>query len=384
MDNYNFRICNPHGLGTRSYISFYIDGKRIKEYNGNNLNLPIHPNRAKSNKEKNRLLKRLLIELKIAINDENYPVISDYPLNRKQKALQERLEIYPLGKLLQGAIRRKMDSDLSYYYKKNLNAVYSYFTSFLTPQELTDDIRKLKIPRVQQFLDTYSSSGANYMNRRRELGAILSITSIDSGISLDLIRHTCTMKTRAKLHKIYERDQLIKLFHFLELRHPNLYLCCMICYGCFLRPHQEIRNLTMGDIKKDWTEIHLSGEQNKSGRIRIVYIPEYVRQVLIERTKKLQEWQNIFTGKSTAFNRSYFHTQWQRLKETMINERLLFPLQTLYSFRHTAAVNVYRKTKDLDIIKKLMGHSDMIVTLKYLRSLGEYSDDSLRDYMPDL
>ncbi|KQR65350.1 site-specific integrase [Pedobacter sp. Leaf176] len=68
----------------------------------------------------------------------------------------------------------------------------------------------------------------------------------------------------------------------------------------------------------------------------------------------------------------------------MLEKKLLFPLQTLYSFRHSAAVNVYRKTKDLDIVKRMMGHSDMIVTLKYLRSLGEYTDDSLRDFMPDL
>jgi hypothetical protein len=34
-----------------------MDGKRIREYNGNNLMLPIHPNRAKTEKEKAKLLK---------------------------------------------------------------------------------------------------------------------------------------------------------------------------------------------------------------------------------------------------------------------------------------------------------------------------------------
>lgn len=37
--------------------------------------------------------------------------------------------------------------------------------------------------------------------------------------------------------------------------------------------------------------------------------------------------------------------------------------QTLYSFRHTAVVNVYKKTKDLHILQQLLQHSNMIVTL---------------------
>jgi len=65
-----------------------MNGKRIREYNGNNLNLPIHQNRAKNVKEKNRLLKRLLLELKKALKEDNYPVISDPPLIRKRKVFE--------------------------------------------------------------------------------------------------------------------------------------------------------------------------------------------------------------------------------------------------------------------------------------------------------
>ncbi|RZL46015.1 MAG: hypothetical protein EOP00_16315 [Pedobacter sp.] len=384
MDSYNFRIVNFHGLKGRGYISFYLDGKRIREYNGNNLLLSIHPNRAKSEKEKNRLFKRLLLELKKAIKEDNYPVISSNPLPRQSKGTDKPVDFHQTEYLLEKSINRKLHSNLSFYYKKNLKAVYSYFINFLTKEELKGDIRGLKQSRIQEFLDNYSSSGANYMNRRRELGVLLSSIQMDTGVHLNFIRNTHTIKRTAKLHKIYEKDQMIKIFSFLEQKHANLHLCCLICYGCFLRPHQEIRNLKVGHIKKDCSEIHLSGEENKSGRIRIVYIPEFVKKILSKRIEGLEEWQNIFTFSKTAFNRGYFHTQWQRLKPVMIAENLLQPLQTLYSFRHSAAVNVYRKTKDLDIIKKLMGHSDMVVTLKYLRSLGEYNDEGLREHMPDL
>ena len=63
---------------------------------------------------------------------------------------------------------------------------------------------------------------------------------------------------------------------------------------------------------------------------------------------------------------------------------MIKPNQTLYSFRHTAAVNVYHKTKDVHILQQLLGHSDMIVTLIYLRGLGELNSDKLREVMPEL
>lgn len=65
------------------------------------------------------------------------------------------------------AIERKLNADLSYYYKKNLKAVHAYFKRFLTKNELKADIRELTTQRIQQFLDGYTPSGANYMNRRR-------------------------------------------------------------------------------------------------------------------------------------------------------------------------------------------------------------------------
>jgi integrase len=356
----------------------------MREYNGNNLKLPIHPNRAKTEKEKSRLLKRLLMELKKAVKEENYPVITSHTLERKIKNPIEEIEFHQTAKVLADSITRKRNSALSYDYRKNLDAVYRYFTAFLQKSELEADIRKLKLARIQAFLDGFNSSGTNYMNRRLELGVLFSTIEMQTGVSLNPVRRTLTMKRKAKLHKIYEKDQLKSLLSFLGQNHPDLHLCCLICYGCFLRPHQEIRNLNAGDIVKECTEIHLSGDRNKSGRIRIVPIPEYVREVLISRLDGLSSEENIFTRKTVAYNRAYFHTQWQRLKKTMVKLNLLLPMQTLYSFRHSAAANVYRKTKDLDIVRKLMGHSDMMVTLKYLRSLGEHTDDTLREFMPDL
>ena len=42
---------------------------------------------------------------------------------------------------------------------------------------------------------------------------------------------------------------------------------------------------------------------------------------------------------------------------------------TLYSFRHTAAIDIYTRTGSLSKLQKAMGHSNLNVSLTYLRGL---------------
>ena len=43
--------------------------------------------------------------------------------------------------------------------------------------------------------------------------------------------------------------------------------------------------------------------------------------------------------------------------------------QTIYSFRHTGDIRVFEKTGSLQKLQQVMGHSDMKVSLTYLRGL---------------
>ena len=45
----------------------------------------------------------------------------------------------------------------------------------------------------------------------------------------------------------------------------QLYLCCLMTYGCLLRPHREIRELTWSDFSDDLTYIYQEIETNQEG-----------------------------------------------------------------------------------------------------------------------
>jgi len=167
-------------------------------------------------------------------------------------------------------------------------------------------------------------------------------------------------KTNAQMHKCYNELQPvldeIKAYNF------NLYQCCLMTYGCLLRPHREIRELTWSDFSDDLKYIHLSGNRNKSGRNRIVPVPTYVRDILI----KGEPHHNIFSGKPQPLNQDYFKTLWSRFKR---QSKILEQGQTLYSFRHSGAIEIFKRTGSITKLQKAMGHSSINVSLTYLRGL---------------
>ena len=133
-------------------------------------------------------------------------------------------------------------------------------------------------------------------------------------------------------------------------------------YGCLLRPHREIRELTWKDFSDDLYFIHLSGNRNKSGRNRLVPVPSYIRDILV----KGERDNNIFSGKPQPLNQDYFKTLWGRFKR---QSNLLEQDQTLYSFRHSGAIEIFKRTGSITKLQKAMGHSSINVSLTYLRGL---------------
>jgi integrase len=75
---------------------------------------------------------------------------------------------------------------------------------------------------------------------------------------------------------------------------------------------------------------------------------------------------NIFTGNEKAPNPDYFKTIWGRYKKV---SKLLEQDQTLYSFRHSGAIDIFKRTGSLTKLQKAMGHSSLAVSLTYLRGL---------------
>ena len=96
--------------------------------------------------------------------------------------------------------------------------------------------------------------------------------------------------------------------------------------------------------------------------VRIVPVPKYIREILVKGNNN----HNIFTNTIVAYNSSYFKGVWSRFKK---QSNLLEQEQTLYSFRHSGAIEIFKRTGSITKLQKAMGHSSINISLTYLRGL---------------
>jgi integrase len=322
----------------RVYIVFYLNGKRYRLFNGRKINSNLYPNSYPVGKR---------FEVAQLLAAEVFKFITS------GLSIQEPLKVINKSdkQYLKLALDNKLKGEYSDKYKSMLRFVYDGFVSYLTDENITSN-------GVKSYLNQYAL-GVSYNTIKRHLNVLIN-EARNIGMNSNPMESIKAKKTKAKLHKPYKDINLI--LDEIKLFNDNLYLCCIMTYGCLLRPHREIRELKWSDFSDDLGYIHLSGNRNKSGKNRIVPVPIYIRQLLV----KGQPQHNIFTGTTRPLNEDYFKTLWSRFKKV---SKLLEQDQTLYSFRHSGAIEIFKRTGSITKLQKAMGHSSINVSLTYLRGL---------------
>lgn len=324
------------------FVSFYLDNKRYRLFNGARINSNLNPNSFPIDQ---RVAYGNLLASEVYRFILSGGVIMNF---RKDNFVNENLSD---REFLLKALQQKLSGSYSKKYKNSLSDIYHRFDRVLKGNTICHQV-------VRRFLSHYNSS-TSYNTIRRHLGALIS-----EARSIGMVSNPMTeikpLKVKARLNKPFKdvSSVLKEVFEF----NQKLGLCCLLTYGCLLRPHREVRELTWGDFSEDLKQINLSGSRNKSGLNRIVPVPYYVQERLLKSEPHL----NIFTGTNKAPNPDYFKTIWGRFKKA---SKLLEQDQTLYSFRHSGAIEIYKRTGSLPKLQKAMGHSSLAVTLTYLRGL---------------
>jgi integrase len=322
----------------RFYVVFYNNGKRYRLFNGSKINSNLYPNSYP-------VAKRYEIAQLLAAEVFKY-ISSGLSIQDPVRVICKSDKQY-----LKLALDNKIKGEYSDKYKSMLRFVYDGFVSYSTDENITSN-------NVKTYLNQYAL-GVSYNTIKRHLNVLIN-EARNIGMNSNPMESIKAKKTKAKLHKPYKDINLI--LNEIKLFSDNLYLCCLMTYGCLLRPHREIRELKWSDFSDDLGYIHLSGNRNKSGKNRIVPVPIYIRELLV----KGQPQHNIFTGATRPLNEDYFKTLWGRFKRV---SKQLEQDQTLYSFRHTGAIEIFKRTGSITKLQKAMGHSSINVSLTYLRGL---------------
>jgi integrase len=303
-------------------------------FSGAKINSSLRPNSypAKLRRSKCELLAKEVYD---------YLVRNDYSFSKRVNSLE----------LFNSLMSAKLSEPLSKKYRK---ALY----------DLANKLRQRLVKSGginTEYIDSLilkHTNNTSYNTTRRHLNVLVNYLH-DNGFPIDKSK----LKARKQVEALHKPiDDIASMLELVKSFNYNLYVCCLLTYGCLLRPHKEIRMLKWGDFSDSLSFIRLSGGRVKSKRNRLVPVPLYVRKELF----KGQYDSNIFSDSEKAYGASYFSGHWKRFKR---HNKNIEDGITLYSFRHTGAMEIYKRTGSLHKLQKAMGHSTINVSITYLRGL---------------
>jgi len=327
---------------SRVYVIFNQNNKRYRLFNGSKINSEIYPNSYPISER---------MQMGNLLASEVYQFLMS-GLTLEQLKVSNLIKPNMTDRdYLTVALNNKL--------KENYTKKYKYMLKFIF-NKLILQVKESPIQsnHIELVLNTYKSESSYNTYRLRLCSLINEARKI--GMTCNPMQGIKSKRTNAQMHKPF--DNINEILEDINAFNKQLYLCCLMTYGCLLRPHREIRELTWSDFSDDLKYVHLSGNRNKSGRNRIVPVPTYVKDILV----KGERHHNIFSNKPQPLNQDYFKTLWSRFK---IQSSTLKQGQTLYSFRHSGAIEIFKRTGSITKLQKAMGHSSINVSLTYLRGL---------------
>jgi len=223
-----------------------------------------------------------------------------------------------------------------------------------------DDIEDSDIQT--HLMNRYASSNTTYNTAKRYYKCLFNLLVQLGYTENNPVSGLKNKKAEASINQAFEKAELIALMEFLKTHDRVLYRVGLLMYTIFMRPHHEIRRLRVKYFNFEDELLVLPPRFTKNGKQ--VTIP-LQKDVLLEFAfLKSMDAEDFVFGDVNSY---YFATRWGK---KIRNVYPLKPNQTLYSIRHTAAVEMYKRTKDVALIQRMMHHSSMEVTIGYLRSLN--------------
>ena len=194
------------------------------------------------------------------------------------------------------------------------------------------------------------------------------------------------MNRRKKLPKILEKEEREKLLNTFNERYPTnqrdkTAIELMLNTGLRLSELTNLKweylNLTTGKIEVI---------EGKGAKDRIVYANDEILEKLkswrdrqLEELKKrdVNNTEYVFTSlKGNKLDSGNFRRKiYTKAEKAGINKKV-----SPHTFRHTFATDLYKETKNIRLVQKALGHSDLSTTMIYTHIV----DDELESAMKNL
>ncbi len=185
-----------------------------------------------------------------------------------------------------------------------------------------------------------------------------------------VIGFKCVRQETGK-NTVYSYEEERKLEALMKRDNYSFFLATRFVRYCFLR-RSELSRVQVKHINWDNKTLIIPSENSKSRMQDSVTIPKSLEKMIIfsgilNNDPDAYVFGKGFTPSLTKLNRVDDFSDAQRAYNKECGVK---PECTFYSWKHTGAVELYNLTKDPYVVMRQCRHSDIKMTMIYLRSLG--------------
>jgi integrase len=323
-------------------VYWYDEGKRVRKY-------------GKINREHTEADRRAVATAMMAKMEADYV---PPPPNKIQKAM-----LYAALARQEGSLRKKS-------YQTYVSKLNHFFKAV--------GDRVVDAQAVHWYFGQYLPGGHDSMNctRLRQLRTIFSLADMGH-----LLADVVVRKGHPQPLRYFQAHQVRQLMSEMERRDPELRLCCLFVFYCFLRPRSELRLMKVSDIFFEERKIMVRPEIAKNKRTGYVSIPDAfwpAVQPLMLRPPNSYIFPGTERGKPTGYN-----TLGDRHRK-LLRELGYSSDYALYSWKHTGAVMAVRAGIGLKELQLQLRHHSLDQVNAYLRQLNVTDFSNLRENFPGI
>jgi site-specific recombinase XerD len=180
----------------------------------------------------------------------------------------------------------------------------------------------------------------------------------------ELIRDITHMRVAKSLPRIHSVEDIRAMID--STQNPKHRLLLQLCYGCGLRVN-ELVHLRIADL--DWGRMQLRvGDSGKGGKHRYVSLPAKAKGLFDAVCFGYGLMEYVFRGQDGGV----YNTRSAEKIYCAACERIGVEATGIHTLRHSFATHLLESGVDVEMVRRLLGHSSIKTTQVYLHVSNKY------------
>lgn len=336
----------------------------------------------KTKEAKHRWAKKLIEELRLKLKNGWNPFTGD------QKVIYtDNLEYQHIAK--EYGRQRSSIRDIRFYASRFLDqkkkevrpstyttykSKFRYLENFIKNKDLSGShpaaFSKKHADAFIDYLQTDRGIGNKSINEYTTLMRSLWNFMIDEqAIKENVFSRVKRLPGKSNKPRIYNETLIKKLVTIMESMDPQMLIVIKMIFNCLIRPG-ELRKLKIKNIDFSRGRITVPAEIAKTNKQRIVDIPDYFLQELIDKKYERASGNHFIIGvngepAARMVGRNYMYNRFKNIRK----EAGLSQEYWLYAFKHTGMVELKLAGTDWLEIMNQAGHQSLDQTIEYTQEL---------------